>query len=246
MNGRTFRTGLRDGIPIALGYLLVSAGFGITAVNYGLSVAGAVLISLTNLTSAGQVAGIEILRDFGPASVFAVSALEMLVTQLVINLRYSLMGISLSQKLDGSFTTGKRMLTSFFITDEIYAMAASRRGDISVPYLFGLGTLPVAGWTLGTAVGALTASVLPRDLSNVFGIAIYGMFLSIVIPDCRRQKGVLLCSLLSAALSCLLVYVPAFSGISSGFRVILCAVLSCAVIAAVLPAPEEEEDPSDA
>ena len=133
MDGLTYRDGLRDGIPIALGYLLVSTGFGIAAVNAGLSLPVSVLISASNLTSAGQVAGLEILGELGKtASSFGALALEMFLTTLVVNLRYSLMGISLSQKLDGSFTPGGRLLTGFFITDEIYAVSSSKDGDVSV------------------------------------------------------------------------------------------------------------------
>ena len=243
MEGYTYREGLKDGIPIALGYLLVSTGFGITAVNCGLPVITSVLISMTNLTSAGQVAGVEIIRDlYSGVTVFAVSALEMLIATLMINLRYSLMAVSLSQKLDGSFTTGRRLLTGFFITDEIYAVASSKKGDISSAYMLGLGTLPFFGWAAGTAAGAVCASLMPAELSNVFGIAIYGMFLSIVVPDCRKSAGVLLCSVCAASLSCLLRFVPSLSVIPSGFRVIICALASSLAAAALFPREEEAED----
>ncbi len=238
MAGYGYRDGLRDGVPIGLGYLLVSTGFGIAAVNAGLPLPLSVLISASNLTSAGQVAGLEILGE--TSSSLGALALEMFVTTLVVNLRYSLMGISLSQKLDGSFTLGGRLLTGFFITDEIYAVSSSREGEISVPYLLGLGTLPFFGWAGGTALGAATAGVLPAEISSVFGIAIYGMFLSIVVPECRKEKGILFCALAAAGLSCLLTWVPLFGFITPGFRLILCAAAASLAAAALFPEGEKE------
>ena len=126
-----FVKGIYDGIPIALGYLPVSFGFGILAIRSGLSVLAAISISVTNLTSAGQVAGVAVIAAGG-------SYLEMALTQLVINIRYALMGISLSQKLDSSFRTPQRLLTAYGITDEIFAVASAQPGLISAAYLAGL------------------------------------------------------------------------------------------------------------
>ncbi len=235
----TYREGLNDGLPIALGYLFVSMSFGIAAVNYGIPVLHTILISLTNLTSAGQVAGVEILKD---VSVFAVSAMEMFLTQLVINLRYSLMGITLSQRLDDSFSTGKRFLLSYFITDEIFCIAAAKQHFIGTRYFLGLATLPLLGWTFGTSIGALVASWMPVSISNLFGIAIYAMFICLVLPVAQERKGVRLCALLAVIISCVIRYVPLFSSISSGFSIIICALIASCVCALLLPADEAEEE----
>lgn len=125
-----FVRGMAHGVPIMLGYLSVSFGFGILAVRLGLPVLGAVAISATNLTSAGQAAGVEIIAAGG-------TLLEMALTQLVINLRYALMGFSLSQKLDETFTTPHRLLVSFGITDEIYAVAISQPERLTATYMLG-------------------------------------------------------------------------------------------------------------
>ena len=179
-----FTKGLAHGVPIALGYLSVSFGFGILAVGLGLPVWGTVLISLSNLTSAGQAAGVEIIAAAG-------TLMEMVLTQLVINIRYALMGFSLSQKLDNSFTTPRRLLISFGITDEVYAVAVSQPGTISAPYMLGLIALPVVGWTSGTLLGAVAGQLLPDAISSAMGIVLYGMFLAIILPPARKDRRVL-------------------------------------------------------
>ena len=226
-----FFKGIRDGIPICLGYLSVSFGFGILAVGLGLSVLSAVGISLTNLTSAGQVAGVGIIAASG-------SLIEMALTQLVINIRYSLMGISLSQKLDGSFNTMHRMIASFGITDEIFAVAVSQK-SVSPYYMYGLTVVSAFGWVLGTFLGAAAGNILPPSLSGAMGIVLYGMFLAIIIPPARKEKGVLAAVLIAAALSTVFEYV--LKSVSGGFAIIICSVISAAVCAVLFPVPEEEE-----
>ena len=226
-----FLKGIRDGIPICLGYLSVSFGFGILAVGLGLSILSAVGISLTNLTSAGQVAGVGIIAAGG-------SLLEMALTQLVINIRYSLMGISLSQKLDGSFNTMHRMIASFGITDEIFAVAVSQK-SVSPFYMYGLTAISALGWVSGTFLGAAAGNILPPSLSGAMGIVLYGMFLAIIIPPAKKEKGVLVAVLIAAFLSTVFEFV--LKSVSSGFAIIICSVISAAVCAAVFPVPEEKE-----
>ncbi len=228
-----FAKGLLDGIPIALGYLSVSFSFGIAAVNGGLSPLAAVLISLTNLTSAGQVAGLAIILGAGPL-------IEMAVTQLVINIRYFLMSLSLSQRLDSSFTIRHRLLAAFGITDEIFGVAASKHEPIVPRYMYGLILFPVIGWTVGTLLGAVAGNILPEDLKYALGIAIYGMFVAIVVPPARRDRGVLLGVLVAIAISCLVAYLPIFSFITSGFAIILAAVIAAIAAALLFPIPDED------
>ncbi|MBR0343498.1 MAG: AzlC family ABC transporter permease [Oscillospiraceae bacterium] len=238
MEKLTFKTGLKDGVPIALGYLFVSIGFGITAINSGLNPLMAIIISATNVTSAGQVAGVRVLSE---SVVFLSSALEMFLTQFVINLRYSLMGISLSQKTDSSFDTKNRMICAYSITDEIYAVASTRKSPINVSYFLGLSFLPVIGWTVGTAIGAFVGSSIDPQVSAIFGLAIYGMFLSIFIPPAKKSKGILVSVFLGAIISCLIYYIPSLSFISSGFSVIISSLVGASVAALLLPHKEDEE-----
>ena len=228
---KNFVRGMRDGIPIALGYLSVSFGFGILAVGLGLSVAEAVGISVTNLTSTGQAAGVGIIAAGG-------SLLEMALTQLVINIRYSLMGLSLSQKLDESFSTPHRVLAAFGITDEIFAVAYAREEKIKPAYLYGLITVSMAGWTLGTYLGAAAGQILPERLNSAMGIVLYGMFLAICLPPAKKSKGVLLAVLVAAL--CSTVFHYAVPGISGGFSVVISAVTAAVLCSLLFPLPEVE------
>lgn len=233
MNG-DYRRGLLHGLPIALGYISVSFAFGIQATSLGLSPLQATLISLTNMTSAGQLAGLQLMATGAPL-------MEMALTQLTINLRYALMSLSLSQKLDGTMNTLHRLLLSFGNTDEVFAVASQQPGKIGRAYLYGLTNGPWLGWTLGTLLGALAGSVLPESVTNALGIAIYGMFIAIVLPPFRRQKEVRAVVIIAVALSCLMTLLPVLRFISDGFRIILCAVVASALGAWLMPQPEEDE-----
>lgn len=225
-----FVRGMVHGVPIALGYLSVSFGFGILAVRLGIPVLPTVLISLTNLTSAGQAAGVQIIAAAGTLA-------EMALTQLIINLRYALMGFSLSQKLDDTFTTPRRMLISFGITDEVYGVAISQPGCLTAPYMMGLILTPVIGWSTGTALGALAGQLLPTAVSDAMGIVLYGMFLAIILPPARRDRRVLFAVVAAAACSCVCYYL--LPVISDGFAVILSALLASVAAALLFPVDEE-------
>lgn len=223
--------GVKHGVPIALGYLSVSFTFGMKAVADGLTAGQAVLISMTNLTSAGQFAGL-------PLMLGGASMIEMALTQLVINLRYALMSLSLSQRLDGSMTTLHRLLFSFANTDEIFAVASSQPEKVGRAYLYGLMSTPYVGWTLGTLLGAVAGQVLPAFVRTALGIAIYGMFLAIILPPARREKPVRLVVLLAIALSLCFRFIPFLSGVSGGFAIILCAVIASSAGALIFPVKE--------
>lgn len=225
----SFLNGINDGIPIALGYLSVSFTFGITAVNMGIPPITAILISLTNVTSAGQVAGIGIIAAHGGLA-------EMAAAQLIINLRYALMSLSLSQKLDRKYTLFHRFATAFCVTDEVFAVASGQTGDIPPRYMYGLQLLPYLFWSGGTAIGAFLGSVLPEAVKSALGIAIYGMFLAIIIPQAKKSRGVLFTALFGAAMSCCLANFPA---ISSGISIIICTIVSGALAALLFPSKTE-------
>lgn len=227
----TFRRGIHAGLPIGMGYFSVSLSFGILAVSYGFSWWQALLISLTTLTSAGQFAGIGIMCH--PGQYFA-----MLLSQLTINLRYSMMSLSLSQKVDNSFSRPVRFLFGFFVTDEIFAAAAGEK-SVSKVFFSGLVILPYIGWALGTLTGALLGGILPEALMDALCIALYGMFIAIVVPVARQEKPVALVVLLAAAFSCLFTWVPGLNALSSGIAISLCAIAAAALGAVLFPVKED-------
>lgn len=226
-----FKKGLYHGVPIALGYLSVSFGFGIMSVRLGLGVLETVIISITNLTSAGQAAGVGIIAAGG-------TLLEMAMTQLVINLRYALMALSLSQKLGDKFTTPHRLAVSFGITDEIFAVSSVQSEKLQPAYMYGLILISALGWTLGTALGAAAGSILPEVITDAMGLVLYGMFLAIIIPPARENRAVLAAVLIAAGISVLFYYV--FTAVSSGFAIIISSVAAAAVCALLFPLRDEE------
>lgn len=228
-----FLKGMTHGIPIALGYISVSFGFGIAAVRAGLSVAAAVGISASNLTSAGQAAGVEIIAAGG-------TLIELALSQLVINLRYSLMGLSLSQKLDDSFTVPHRLLASYGITDEIFAVAAAQPGKLKPSYMYGLILISALGWTGGTLLGAVAGQALPQMFTAAMGILLYGMFIAIIIPPSRKSRSVFGAVLIAALISLLFKFV--FTKISVGFAIIISASVAAAVMALIAPVPDDKEE----
>ena len=161
----SFSQGLRDGMPICLGYLSVAFAFGIFTVSHGLTAWEAVVISMTNVTSAGQLAAVPIIAGGG-------SLFELALTQFVINMRYSLMSVSLSQKLGKSVRLIDRFLISFVNTDEVFAVAISKGAPLGRKYLYGLTLTPYLGWSLGTLLGAVAGNILPAMLVSALGIAI--------------------------------------------------------------------------
>ena len=201
------------------------------ALNLGIPTLSATFMSLTNLTSAGQVAGISIIAAGG-------TLLELILSQIVINMRYFLMSLSLSQKLDSSFTTFRRLIISFGITDEIFVVAASRKHLVSPAYMYGLILLPVIGWTGGTFLGCIAAEILPGAMKAALSIAIYGMFIAIIVPPSRSQKNILAAVILSVAVSCLFRYAPPLQGISVGFVIIVSAVAISLIMARLAPIRE--------
>lgn len=227
-----FLRGMSHGIPISLGYLSVSFGFGIKAVGAGLSVLVSSLISATNLTSAGQAAGVDIISAGG-------TLIEMILVQLTINIRYSLMALSLSQKLDRKFTFPHRLIASYGITDEIFGVCSAQKQKLTPAYMYGMILISAVGWVAGTALGAAAGQLLPVSVSNALGIVLYGMFMAIIVPPARKQKSVLAVVVLSAIISVLFKYL--LTAVSSGFAVIISAIIASVVGAVLFPVEEENE-----
>lgn len=229
-----FNKGIKDGIPIALGYFSVSIAFGIMAVEAGCTWFEAVLISLTNLTSAGQFAGVTVITHMG-------SFIEMALMQFVVNSRYGLMGIALSQKVNSRFKGIWRIILGFAITDEIFAVAIGQDSQVSRRYFAGLAVLPIAGWTGGTLVGAVMGNVMPAMVTSALGLALYGMFIAVVVPKTREDGHVLAAVIIAVAISVTFRYIPLFSGISAGFAIIICAVAASAAGALLFPVKEDDQ-----
>ena len=228
-----FTRGFRAGIPIGIGYLSVSFTFGIMAVSYGFAWWQAVMISMLTLTSAGQLAGISVMMH--PAQY-----LEMLVSQLTINIRYSFMSVSLSQKVNASFSGVKRWLLGFFMTDEIFAVASAEK-SVDAKFFFGLSIAPYLGWALGTLGGSVLGNILPEILMNSLCLAIYGMFLAIIAPKARQSLAVLAVTVISVFLHVLFFYLPILTQVSSGIAISICAIAAALIGAGLFPCQDEEE-----
>lgn len=229
----SFMTGLRDGIPIALGYVSVSFTFGIMAVMGGLPVWAALLLSMTNLTSAGQFAGLNLMIAGG-------SYFEAAATQLVINMRYALMSVSLSQKLCDGVGTPNRMGIAYGVTDEIFAVSTTKKGSVGPKYMYGLILMPYIGWSLGTLLGGISGMILPESIRSALGIAIYAMFIAIVVPPSKESRAVLAVVISAAALSSILTWTPILCNISGGFAIIICTLVCAGAAALIAPIKTEE------
>ena len=215
---------MRHGIPIMLGYFSVSFGFGVLCIQKNLSMLAAVGISVTNLTSAGQVAGVEVIAASG-------SLIEMILCQLVINLRYSLMSLSLSQKLDPSFNLMHRLFAGYGVTDEIFAVASAQTEPLTPAYMYGLILMPFLGWSSGTLLGALAGDIMPASVTAALSLMLYGMFIAIIVPPAKKNSRVLFAVLIAAALSV----------VSGGFAIIIAAVIASVTGALFFPVTDENK-----
>ena len=229
-----YKKGLYDGIPICLGYISVSFAFGLMATKSGLSILSSLIISMTNLTSAGQFAGLEIIKSNG-------TLIELTVAMFIINIRYMLMSLSLSQKVNTEIGTLKRLMMSFGITDEVFAVSMQQPGKITFTYFMGLITLPWLGWSLGTFLGAFASYVLPELIRHSLGIAIYGMFLAIIIPPAKKSRPVLNVILIAVSISIILHITPFLKNLSGGWQIIISTVLASGIGAILYPKEDETE-----
>lgn len=235
MTNNHYLTGVKDGLPIGLGYLSVSFAFGIIAFQCGLNVFQSVLISFTNLTSAGQFAGVNILAVGG-------SLLELAFTTFIINIRYMLMSFSLSQKIEENTSWYQRAILSFGITDEIFAVASQRKIDFNFSYFMGLMTLPILGWSLGTFLGAYSGNIFPQSIQNALGIMLYAMFIAIIVTPAKASKPIAIVTLTAVAISCLFYYTPGLKELSVGWVVIIAALVSSGIGAVCFPLKGGTED----
>ncbi|SFU79551.1 AzlC family ABC transporter permease [Butyrivibrio sp. M55] len=230
-----FRDGVRDAVPIFLGYIAVSFAFGIESSKIGMTVFQSAMTSLLNVTSAGQFSALEIIEKNG-------SFLELAVLQFIINLRYMLMSAALSQRLDPKTSTLHRLGISYGVTDEVFGVSVLKKGGLYPMYSYGLITLSVSGWVLGTVLGAIAGQIMPQRLISCLGLAIYGMFIAIIIPDTREDKNVRAVVVAAMVFSTIFAFAPFLNCISSGFRIIIITVLVAACAAVIAPVKEEKDE----
>ena len=228
-----FLSGCRRSLPIALGYFPVSFSFGVFVASSGLPLGLATLISITNLTSSGQFAGVSLM-------LVQASYMETALTLLMINARYFLMSLSLSQKIDQKMSTLERMVISFGITDETFSLASLEQKTLSFPFMSGFILIPIIGWTSGTLAGETLTNLLPASLQNAMRLALYGMFLAIIIPASSKSRAIGEVVLLAAILSTLMYVTPLFQELSSGFQLIIATLLAALYGAWRYPIEEKE------
>lgn len=233
MNRNAYRTGLRRGFPVGIGYFSVSFGFGAMTAAEGIRALDATLISLTNFTSAGQFAGVTLILA-------GTGLWEVILTQIVINSRYALMGLALSQRLGKEIGLLPRLFISFIDSDELFALAMAEPGKLTPSFMAGLGLAPVLGWVGGTLCGALAGAVLPLSVRTALGVMLYGMFVAIVVPPAKKDKPVLAVVLLALVLSCLMAWMPVLREVSPGVAIVLCTVAAAGIGAWLFPIPDPE------
>ena len=233
MKRKEFFAGMKAGMPVCAGYFSVSFGFGAMAIVQGLTIWQAILISASNLTSAGQFAGLTVIAA-------GATILEMILTQVVINSRYALMSLALGQRLGPNVGTGKRLIVAFFNTDEVFALGLSRGKDITTTFFVGAGVVAALGWISGTAMGAIAGSLLPESVQMALGVMLYGMFIAIVVPQAKEDKPILISALLALVCSCLFTWVPGLNRVSGGLAIVICTVLAAALCAVLFPVDDEE------
>ncbi|MCD8029162.1 MAG: AzlC family ABC transporter permease [Erysipelotrichaceae bacterium] len=231
MKRELYLKGIKDAMPIGVGYFTVSLTFGLQASMGGLSVIEATILSLSCLTSAGQFGGLELI--IAQAGYF-----EIALTQLVLNMRYILMSTSLSQKINKNASIFQRMLVSHGITDEIYGVSMMQEGRISPYYSYGLMTSGMIGWGSGTFIGATLGNILPLDILNALGLALYGMFIAIIIPPAKHNRHIIIIIITTMITSSLFDIIPVFNQISSGFRIIIITLLLASLFAYLFPVKE--------
>lgn len=234
MRMKNFCAGMRMGMPICIGYFSVSFGFGAMAVAQGLTIWHTILISATNLTSAGQFAGLTVITT-------GAAILEMILTQLIINSRYALMSLAIGQRLGPQVGTGKRLLAAFFNTDEVFALGMSQGKNLTPAFFIGSGVVAALGWTSGTAMGAIAGSLLPESIRATLGVMLYGMFIAIVIPQAKAEKPLAVSVLLAILFSSLFTWLPGLKEISGGLAIVICTVAAAALCAVLFPVKEETE-----
>lgn len=232
-NAEAFKSGIKTGIPIALGYFAVSFSFGILCKQAGLNPFEAVFMSATNLTSAGQFAGLSMIAAMA-------TVIEIVIAQLIINSRYFLMSFSLSQKISPDTPIIHRLLMSYGITDEIFGVSMAQQGKLNPYFMYGVMTVAVPGWALGTLFGVISGNIFPERMTSALSIALYGMLLAVIVPPAKNNNiiaGIIAASMFA---SLLFAMIPVLKTISSAVKIIVITLCIAGCAAVLFPIKEEE------
>jgi predicted branched-subunit amino acid permease len=232
-NSYWFQKGIKNGIPIALGYFSVAFTLGIAAKNAGLTAIQATLASLTNHASAGEFAGFTLIAA-------GATYIEIALMELIINARYFLMSCALSQKLDRKLSFFHRLILGYFVTDEIFGLTVSVPEKLNPFYTYGIVLLASPGWALGTYLGVVFGNVLPANVVSALSVGLYGMFIAVIVPPARHNRIIAGIIAISMAASCLFTYLPVLCNISSGTRIIILTIVISLIAAILFPVKEEQ------
>ena len=236
--GKAFRAGMKDGIPIGLGYFAVAFALGVAARDAGLSPVQGFVASILCLASAGEYAGFTVIAALAPM-------FEMVLITLIINARYLLMSTAISQKLSKDINPVHRFGIAYFITDEIFAIEMRQEGNLNPFYTYGAGCVAAPLWAIGTALGILVGNLMPVRLVSALSVALFGMFLAVIIPPARKDRVILGLVIVSFAASFIAAKLPYLSSLNSGNRIIILTVVLSAAAAILFPHPSPEDPVSE-
>ena len=234
-NKQAFKKGVKNGIPIALGYFAVAFTLGIAAANSGLNAFQATLASLTNNASAGEFAGFMVIAT-------SAGYLEMVIMQVVANARYLLMSFAMSQKIPQDMKLHHRLLVAFDLTDEIFGISIAEPGKLNPYFSYGAFSVAIPGWSLGTCLGVIMGNVLPSNVVSALSVGLFGMFVAIVVPAAKKNKILLGVVLVSMLASFAFYKISVFDALSSGTKTIILTVVIALIAAIVFPVKEENKD----
>jgi len=229
---KNYLQGIKDGIPIAMGYFAVAFTLGIAAKDMGMTIAQSGLMSFMLHASAGQFAAMTVIAE-------QAGYIAMIGAMFVINIRYFLMSCALSQKLNPHTPLWQRMMMSYFVTDEIFGISISVKGELNPFYPLGAMSVGSPAWLIGTMLGAAVGNILPISLSSAFGVALYGMFLAVIIPPSKESRTITIVVLVSMAASALSSVVPVLSSMSSGTKIIILTLIIASAAAIIKPVQPE-------
>lgn len=224
--------GMRDGIPIALGYFAVSFSLGIAMRNAGITSIEGFFFSMFNLASAGEYAGLQVILANG-------SYLSMAIATLVANARYLLMSTALSQRFDQHTHFLHRLITGYGITDEIFGITINRKDSVNPWYVYGALFISVPAWSIGTSLGIIAGNGLPANIVNALSVALYGMFIAIIVPPSRKDKAVAIAVIFAFVLSGLSSYLPLLSTMDSSTKTIVLTIVIASIAAILKPHQED-------
>lgn len=234
---KEFKEGMKDGLPIGLGYFAVSFSLGIAARNAGLTPLEGLISSLLINASAGQYALYLFIATGG-------AYFELMIVTLITNARYFLMSCSLSQKLSPDTPLGHRLLIGFDITDELFGISISRKGKLNPFYFYGAMVTTIPFWAAGSTIGIMAGNILPSNVVSALSVALYGMFLAVIVLQAKKDRVVAVLIVVSFIASFIVLRLDMFKNISNGTRIIILTLVLASLAAILFPIKEEvvEED----